>query len=503
MDSAGKTTGGDAWGLRALSYVLAVVLLGGTAIVALHDWAGLGGANLDFAIGGPIYDAVVVGAGIACLVRAGAFKQERLPWLLIGLGILFWGAAEIYWTAFITDNPSAPYPSPADIGYLLFYPFSYAGLALLVRARAYEIDWRLLMDGLIAALGTAALGTAFVFDFVADKTTGTTVQVVTTLAYPLGDIIMLSMVVGVVALTGWRPGRTWSLLLAGLSALVIADIAYTLQSTSTLPSGDWVDPIYLIGAICFGAVLWQPAAAAAITAPRKGSRRRELIVPALFGTVMIGLFAMQYFSTTSGLSTVLWAATMIAVVVRLAISDRENKALLEQVQTDPLTGLNNRGRMQVDLEGLCARATEANPASLLFLDLNGFKHFNDTLGHPAGDELLLVLSEALQEAIGEDGVAYRAGGDEFCVLLTCQRERFAEATRNAARALTASGKGFAVSAAWGAATIPTEASTPSEALRLADVRMYAQKESRRVAHDGPTAADAEVEPAPDSVKESI
>ena len=98
------------------------------------------------------------------------------------------------------------------------------------------MDWRLWMDGLIAALGTAALGTAFVFDFVADRTTGTTLQVATTLAYPLGDIVMLAMVVGVVALTGWRPGRTWSLLLAGLSALVIADIAYTLQSTSASPA---------------------------------------------------------------------------------------------------------------------------------------------------------------------------------------------------------------------------------------------------------------------------
>ena len=70
---------------------------------------------------------------------------------------------------------------------------------------------------------------------------------------------------------------------------------------------------------------------------------------------MIGLFAMQYFSATSGLSTVLWAATMIAVIVRLAMSDRENKALLEQVRTDPLTGLGNRGRMQVDLDGTLRR----------------------------------------------------------------------------------------------------------------------------------------------------
>lgn len=185
-----------------------------------------------------LYDAVVLGAGVACLVRASAHGRERTAWTLIGVAILCWGAAEVYWTAFIENNPDAPYPSPADIGYLAFYPLAYAGLAMLVRARASEMNWRLWMDGAIAALGTAALGAAFIFDFVAEKTSGTTLQVATTLAYPLGDIAMVAIVVGVVALTGWRPGRTWALLLAGLSALVVADIAFTLQSTAeALPAG--------------------------------------------------------------------------------------------------------------------------------------------------------------------------------------------------------------------------------------------------------------------------
>ena len=464
---------------------LAVLLLGGTAIIAIHDWLGLGGGPYA-TISGPLYDAIVLGAGIACLVRASDYPRERAAWLMIGLAILSWGAAEIYWTAFIEGNESAPYPSPADIGYLAFYPLAYAGLALLVRARAHEMNWRLWMDGAIAALGTAALGAAFVIDFVAEKATGTPLQVATTLAYPLGDIAMVAMVVGVFALTGWRPGRTWSLLLAGLSALVIADIAFTLQSTDgTLPGGDWIDPIYLIAAVCLGAAVWQPAEAADITSPRAGDRRREIVVPAVFAGVMIGLFAMQYFSATSGLSTVLWAATMTAVIVRLAMSDKENKDLLEQVRTDPLTGLSNRGRMQVDLEDECERATEERPAMLYLFDLNGFKRYNDTFGHPAGDELLVRLGAALQAAAGDDGVAYRIGGDEFCLLLTCPRDRFDTAARRAAKALTASDRGVDVGASWGSAMIPGEAADPSAALQLADVRMYAQKESRRAAQGGP------------------
>jgi len=290
------------------------------------------------------------------------------------------------------------------------------------------------------------------------------------------------MVVGVIALTGWRPGRTWSLLLAGLSALVIADIAYTLQSTEgALPGGEWINPIYLIAAVCLGAAVWQPAEAAEITSSQKNDRR-EIIVPAVFAAVMIGLFAMQYYSATGGLSTVLWAATMTAVIVRLTMSDRENHKLLEEVRTDSLTGLGNRGRMEVELAETCERASGEQPAMLYLFDLNGFKRYNDTFGHPAGDRLLNRLGNSLKATIGSDGSAYRIGGDEFCLLLTCAEDRFERVARAATEALTAHDRGVEVNSSWGAASIPSEAGDPSAALQLADVRMYAQKESRRTAH---------------------
>ena len=482
---------------RLLRAALATLLFGGTALIALHDWLGLGGAGLDRVAGGELYDAVVLAAGVACLLRARAVRAERGAWLPIGAAILAWGAGEVYWTAYILDASEPPYPSPADALYLAFYPLAFAGIAALVRARAREIDWRLWTDGAIAALGTAALGTAFVFDFVADRTGGTSLEVATTLAYPLGDIAMLATVVGTIALTGWRPGRTWSLLLAGMAAMVVADIAYSVQGTSgVVPPGNWIDPIYLISAACVGSMLWQPGAAS--IEPARLGDRRELMVPAIFAAVMIGLFAMQYTSATSGLTTLLWATTMLAVIVRLGVSVRENRALLEQVQTDPLTGLGNRGRMQVDLERLAAAADAEHPVTLLFLDLNGFKAYNDHFGHPEGDELLAELGHALREGVGADGTAYRIGGDEFCVLLSCPGSRHDAAARRSASALSAHGAGFDVSTSWGAARIPAEAADPAEALRLADLRMYAQKESRRVARD--VGVPADVDQVPPGVK---
>ncbi len=486
---------------RALRVTLAAILFGGTGLVILHNWLGVGGSNFDDLAGGELYDAVVLAAGVACLLRARAVESERSAWVLIGAGILAWGAGEIYWTAAILDNPEAPYPSLADAGYLAFYPLTYAGLVMLVRARVHEIDWRLWSDGAIAALGTAALGAAFVVDFVADRTTGTTLEVATSLAYPLGDIGMLAMIVGVVALTDWHPGRTWSLLLAGLAAMVVADIAYTVQAgDGFVPPGNWIDPIYLISATCIGAILWQPKAAG--IKPDRLGNRRELMVPAIFAAVMIGLFAMQYTSATSGLTTTLWASTMLAVIVRLAMSVRENRALLEQVRTDSLTGLRNRGAMQVDFENACERAAEGAPVTVILFDLNGFKRYNDSFGHPAGDELLVRLGRRLRTAIGDDGTAYRIGGDEFCVVVDGSAETVDAVTKRAAEGLTASNHGVEVSASWGAATVPDEAPNPSEAMQLADLRMYAQKESRRVASPREEIEPPALDPAPTVVRES-
>jgi diguanylate cyclase (GGDEF)-like protein len=163
---------------------------------------------------------------------------------------------------------------------------------------------------------------------------------------------------------------------------------------------------------------------------------------------------------------------------------RENKSLLEQVRTDSLTGLGSRGRMQVDLERHCEGTAELEHAALFLFDLNGFKLYNDTFGHPAGDVLLARLGRELRRAVGGDGTAYRIGGDEFCVLLTCEEKRAEVAVRAAARALTATVHGVKVTPSWGGVAIPREASDPSAALQLADIRMYAQKESRNLARVG-------------------
>jgi len=477
--------------LAALKTAIGAVLFGGMAVVIIYDWFGIGGPSLNDAINGVIYDSVVVCAGLACFLRASRGGPERGAWIAIAASIIAWAGGEIWWTLYIEGNPNAPYPSPADLGYLAFYPLAILGLYLLVRARAQELDRRLWMDGLIAALGTGALGAALLFEFVADHTSGSGIEVATTLAYPFGDVVLVSLVVGVIALTRWRPGRTWTLLLAGLTVMAVADVAFTLQTyEATIPGGDWVEPLYLISAVLLGVEAWQPQASPILPDARFDGWR-EMMVPGIVATAMIALVVLQYFNHASALTTLLWSATMLSVIGRLVLSLRENKRLLDQVRTDRLSGLGSQARMQMDLEK--RERTPGAPMTVLMLDLNGFKHYNDTFGHPAGDKMLGTLGKRLglaMEGAPAEATAYRLGGDEFLVFVEGGIVDVGLGARDelavrAAEALTSRGRGYDLSASWGIASVPEEADSPEEAMQLADVRMYAQKESRRLASSIP------------------
>ncbi|MEA2171638.1 MAG: hypothetical protein QOF76_4938, partial [Solirubrobacteraceae bacterium] len=142
---------------------------------------------------------------------------------------------------------------------------------------------------------------------------------------------------------------------------------------------------------------------------------------------------------------------------------------LDQAETDVLTGLGNRRRLTADLE---ERLT-GDPAVLVLFDLDGFKQYNDTHGHPAGDALLAQLGRRLGDAV--DGTTYRLGGDEFCVIadpgdLDALLARTAEALHIDGDVL--------VTASHGVVQIPAEAATVADALGLADQRMYAGKQRR-------------------------
>jgi diguanylate cyclase (GGDEF)-like protein/PAS domain S-box-containing protein len=152
------------------------------------------------------------------------------------------------------------------------------------------------------------------------------------------------------------------------------------------------------------------------------------------------------------------------------------EALLEQALHDPLTGLANRRKLYLEIEDRLASAT---PFALAIFDLDGFKVYNDTFGHPAGDALLARLGNRLVAALAGTGTAYRMGGDEFCVVSDV--EHAAAMIEDARAALSEQGEAFTIGCSGGAAHVPAEASTLEQALQLADERLYTDKRGTRLA----------------------
>jgi diguanylate cyclase (GGDEF)-like protein len=145
-------------------------------------------------------------------------------------------------------------------------------------------------------------------------------------------------------------------------------------------------------------------------------------------------------------------------------------------ETDSLTGLHNRRKLMADLDEI---SSSGRSAVLVLLDLDGFKSYNDTFGHPAGDSLLARLGSQLHAAVNGDGSVYRLGGDEFCVIWWADESARASAEATSAAALSERGEGFRITAAHGAVAMPSEAVSAEEALRTADLRMYTHKASSR------------------------
>ena len=182
-------------------------------------------------------------------------------------------------------------------------------------------------------------------------------------------------------------------------------------------------------------------------------------------------------------SLLLAALILIAVLyrfdrVRGAAARRRRQDLEVQAHQDALTGLSNRRKLLRDLDGAVLRAAGGDGCVLLLCDLDGFKAYNDSFGHLEGDLLLGRVSAALARTVAPHGTAYRLGGDEFCALVRVGPAELDSVVAACHAALREHGSGFDIRASIGYVGLPDEAADAATALRLADQRMYTQKNER-------------------------
>jgi diguanylate cyclase (GGDEF)-like protein len=439
------------------------------------------GLQLGPVFGDYAHNVIEVLAGVLCLGGAWQARREQTAWLLVGIGVLAWALGNLYYTVVLYDMESPPIPSPADAGFLLFPVLAMAGVLALVRARTCDVPKTLWTDGSIAALAITAVSAALVFQTAFDNVSGKPLVVATTLAYPLTDLLLIGVIVGALASTGWRMDRTWVTLAAGVVVFWLADSMYLVESvTGTLSSPSWYDIGWSAGLLLVAFASWQPAVVRRPTSPEG---LRFIAVPLGFGAVGLAMLIYGSLSGMNPLAVALAALSLVAVMARLMLTFRENVAMLHtsrgEALTDSLTGLGNRRALSRELAARLPEADDGQPIVLVLFDLDGFKRYNDTFGHPAGDALLTRLGANLAKYLSGRGSAFRMGGDEFCALFEPGSEIADPIIAGAATALTEHGEGFTVTSSYGSIVLPREAQDATEALRIADQRMYAQKNAGR------------------------
>ena len=455
------------------------ILLG----LSLAVYAGIAGFGLNkdglgAAIDVPLYTALEIAAALFCLARPLVRRENWEAWLAVGLGIAFFAAGDFYFSFFLAADETVPYPSLADAGYIGLYPLVYLGLGLLLRGRTLEENRSFWLDGTIAGLAVAAVGSALLFGTIVDTTGGASLTVATNLAYPLGDLGLLVIVLATLGLTGWKIDRVWACALAGCAVFAVTDSVYLYQTAKeTYVQGTILDAGWPLGLLLFAFGAWQPRRA---IVHRRLEGFRVLVVPVGFGLVGLGLLVYDHFERLNETALIFSTLAIAAVIGRMALTFRENARLLRrsrtEAETDALTGLANRRKLLGDLE---ERLDAQAPTLLILFDLDGFKAYNDAFGHPAGDALLRRMAWKLATASERFGRAYRMGGDEFCVLATVDSADRAAVVEMTTKALEEEGEGFRITSACGAIMLPDETSKLSEALRIADTRLYSNKDSRR------------------------
>jgi diguanylate cyclase len=445
--------------------------------------------------------AVVAGLVCAAVAWWGQTRR-RQGWLAMSVALVGWGAGQAYWSwSEIVAKAETPFPSLADVGFLVFPLAAAIAVVSFQRGTSFgRARLRAVSDGLIVATALFILSWALILGPVFKTGGDTRFAFVVSMAYPIGDLIVMALVFLLLSRMVGNRGPML-ILSAGLLCMVFADSAFAYLSLSgDYHTGSITDVGWVAAFLLCAVAAVADTAGAHRTHDFAGVSRVALFLPMLpfiGGGIVIATSAWN--SDFDHVLIVAGTLLLGLVATRQTFVLSENSALVETVNQreeelrhqafhDPLTGLANRLLFRDRLEHAASLRPLSNDHELtvLFLDLDDFKLVNDRLGHAAGDKLLVDVAERLRACLRKGDTVARLGGDEFAVLL---QDDFEGPDQLGRRVIDAMEMPFQlghssaqITASLGVARLAVDvdaAVLSDRLLQCADVAMYAAKRTRK------------------------
>lgn len=241
---------------RVLAFAWAglIVLVG---LEAVSEIVGLQGPQVLYELW--FHDVVLLGSAALIFARAAYEPTGRWAWLAFGTAAALWAAGSVGWNLAYGGVANPPYPSFADVLWLLWYPCMALGIVALIRVRLPNFELHRWMDGIAVTLMALVVGFAVVVQPLVDQTRQSALATVVDFSYPVLDVLLIGAVLGVYGLLGWRPDRMWTLIGVGTLLCAVADAAFAIQQERGIANDNHYAFVWTLGALVLAYAAWAPA----------------------------------------------------------------------------------------------------------------------------------------------------------------------------------------------------------------------------------------------------
>ena len=402
---------------------IGVVYLLGYGLWLAFGWGGPAVLKVVSDLGSLVVEILAI-VCVALAIRCTSGRQ-RLAWVALAAGLVAWFVGDAIWSIYeLGLGVEVPFPSPADVGYLLYYVCTIFVLVMLPTGNARTTLARLFLDGLLLAVSLFALAWVSGLDHVVATRGTDPISFALLLFYPLADLVLFTIAALMLLRAGPGQRLTISLLASGIAALAAADSVYVyLDIHGTYLSGHFIDILWAGGLTLMAAAALVAARARWRVVDTHDATNVAVWVP--YVPLLVAVIPSVWYVFAGEHTGPIIAAVLLlmaTVLVRQVLFVIENRRLLaavtDQALRDPLTLLGNRVLFNDRLaHAVAIHARDGRDVAVLSLDLDDFKLVNDSLGHPAGDAVLIEVADRLRRSVRTGDTVARLGGDEFAVLL--------------------------------------------------------------------------------------